>query len=151
GGGRSFALWAVVVAQVLVLAGTGLLVLALARKTTCRVMPGVAAAAFLAGLLCHFRLAFQWTHDCWLVLLALDLLIAGLCWLRPVRGWREAAGWGLFGGFCALVNPIVGFAWGALSFAVGLQERAWSRLAVAVLAAGLALAPWTVRNYLVFG
>src|SRR5262245_145936 len=66
----SFILWSVVVAQVLVLVGTGLLVLALARKTTCRIGPGVAAAVYLAGLLCHFRLAFQWTHDCWLVLLA---------------------------------------------------------------------------------
>src|SRR5262249_53333520 len=46
---------------------------------------------------------------------------------------------------------VVGFAWGVSSFAAGLRQRAWSRLALAVLVAGLALAPWTVRNYLVFG
>lgn len=146
-----FVLWAVVVVQVLVLVGTGLLVRALARKVTCRVAPGAVAAVYVAGLLCQFRLAFQWTHDCWLVLLVLDLLIAGLCWLRPLSGWPTAAGWGLFGGLCALVSPIVGFLWGVLSFGLGLQERAWARLAVAALVAGLAVAPWTVRNYLVFG
>src|SRR5262249_27394471 len=80
-----------------------------------------------------------------------DLLIAGACWLGPLRRWQSAAGWGLFGGLCALINPVVGFVWGALSVAAGLRARAWSRLAVAALGAGLVVAPWTVRNWLVFG
>ena len=42
-----------------------------------------------------------------LILLAVDLLVAGFCWLRPLGGWKSAVGWGALGGFCALVNPIV--------------------------------------------
>src|SRR5262249_27024206 len=87
----------------------------------------------------------------WLMLLAVDLLIAGFCWLGPLGRWQTAAGWGLFGGVCALTSPIVGAVWGALSVAVGLRERAWSRLAVARLVAGLAVMPWAVRNRMVLG
>src|SRR5262249_44536461 len=67
------------------------------------------------------------------------------------EGWKRAAAWGVLGGLCALVNPIVGFAWGVLSLALAAQARSWRRLAVATLAAAMVLAPWTVRNYLVFG
>ena len=141
----------VVVLQVAVLVGTGLLVLALASRTCARVGAWVAAGTFLAAVLCDFHLCFQFTHDCWLVLLALDLLIAGLCWSRPLRRWTAAAGWGLFGGLCALLNPIIALAWGALSLVVCARDRAWSRFGLAVLAAALAVTPWTVRNYLVFG
>ena len=151
GGSRDGVMAVVVFLQVSVLVGTGLLVLALARRTTRRLGPGTAAAVFFFGLLCYFPLCFQSTHDSWLVLLTLDLLLAGLCWCRPLGGWGTAAGWGLFGGLCVLVNPGVGIAWGTLSLLRGLRDGAWPRLAVAVLAAALALLPWTVRNYLVFG
>jgi hypothetical protein len=151
GGSRTAVMAVVVVLQVLVLIGTGLLVLALARETTRRIRPAVTALVFLGALLVRFRWCFQLTHDSWLVLLALDLLIAGLCWGRPLcRRWT-AAGWRLFGGLCALVNPVVGLTWGALSVALGVRDRSYSRLALAVLVAGLTLTPWTVRNYRVFG
>jgi hypothetical protein len=148
--GNKEAVMAVVIfLQVAVLAGTGLLTLALARRTTNRVGPWAAAAVFLGALLCQFHLCFQLTHDCWLVLLALDLVVAGWCWWRPLDGWLRAAAWGLLGGLCALVNPVVALAWGVLSVWAGRGK--WSALAVAVLAAGLTLTPWTLRNYLVFG
>src|SRR5262249_14999166 len=47
--------------------------------------------------------------------------------------------------------PAVALAWGVPSLLIGWRQRAWSRFALAVLVAGLVLAPWTVRNYLVFG
>jgi hypothetical protein len=150
-GDRYFVMTVVVCLQVCVLIGTGVLVLALVRPTTTRIAPAVAAVVFLGGLLCHFWLCFQYTHDGWLVLLAFDLLIAGLCWCRPLRGWKAAAGWGLLGGTCAQINPGVGLAWGLLSLPAAWRGRAWSRLALAVLVAGLTLAPWTLRNWLVFG
>ena len=84
-----------------------MLVLALTRSTTQRLGAGLAAAVFFVLLINQFHLNFQFTHDCWLVMLAVDLLVAGLCWLRPLAGWKSAAAWGLFGAFCALVNPIV--------------------------------------------
>lgn len=151
-GGNVDAVMAVVVfLQVNVLIATGLLVLALARRTGQTLGTAAALAVFCAALLCHFHLCFQFTHDCWLVLLAMDLVVAGLCWFRPLRGWVAAAAWGLLGGFCVLVNPIVGLAWGAGSVLTGVRQRAWARLAVAAVVAGLVMAPWTIRNYRVFG
>jgi hypothetical protein len=151
GGSRDGVMAVVVFLQVLVLIGTGLLVLALARQTARRIGTGVAALLFFAGMLCNFHLCFQETQDYWLVLLTVDLLVAGLCWLQPLREKKAAAGWGLFGGLCTLINPIVGLTWAVLSLWDGFWQRAWSRLALAVLVAGLTLIPWTVRNYLVFG
>ncbi len=151
-GGNRRAVMAVVVSfQVQVLIATGLLVLGLARQTGRRPGAWAAAAVFFAGLLCHFRLCFQTTHDGWLVLLAVDGLLAGLCWCQPLHRRRVAAAWGLFGGLCALINPVVGLAWGVSSLVTGLRARAWAGLGMAVLAAGLTLTPWTVRNYLTFG
>jgi len=137
--------------QVLTLIGTGLLVLALTVQTTRRLGAYLAATVFVTGVVCHFHSAFQFTHDSWLVMLALNLLIAGLCWWQPLERWPSAVGWGLFGGFCALVSPIVAFVWGVLSLAIGVRHRRWLPLGVTVLVSGLTLAPWTVRNYLVFG
>jgi hypothetical protein len=150
-GDRDAVMAVVVVLQVHVLIATGLLVLTLARRTTGRIGSWAAAAVFFLALVFDFKVCFQLTHDSWLVMLAVDLLVAGLCWCRPLGCWRAAAAWGLVGGFCAQVNPIVGLVWAIFSVLVGVRERAWPRLAVAVLAAGLVLTPWTVRNYLVFG
>jgi hypothetical protein len=141
----------VVFLQVTTLVATGLLVLGLARQTNGRLGPFAAAAVFLAGLVCHFHLCFQITHDSWLVLATLDLLVAWLCWGRPLRHWPTAAAWGLFGGLSALVNPIIALAWGAFSLLTGVRQRAWSRLGVALLVGAITLTPWAVRNYLVFG
>jgi hypothetical protein len=106
---------------------------------------------FVVALLGQFNLYFQQNSDDWLILLGLDLIIAGSCWVPVLRGWRLAAAWGLFGGLCALISPVVGLTWGLLSLLLAWRQRAWSRLPVAMLAAGLTLTPWTVRNYLVFG
>jgi hypothetical protein len=137
--------------QVFILIGTGILVTMLIRQSAGRIWSAVAIVVFLLILLCDFHLCFQNTHDSWFVLFALDLLAIGLCWLRPLQRWQAAAGWGLFGGFCVLVNPIVGFTWGVLSLLVGIYQRRLACLAVAALAVALTLTPWTVRNYLVFG
>jgi len=137
--------------QVAVLIGTGVMVLALVRQTTQRIGVAVAAVVFFLATLYHFRFWFEYIDDAWLVLLTLDLLIAGFCWLRPLERWPRAAAWGLFGGLCALTSPIVGFAWGIWSLILAVRQRRWSPFAVAVLCAVAALAPWTIRNYLVFG
>jgi hypothetical protein len=141
----------VVFLQVNVLLATGLLVLALVRQTASLLGAGTAVVAFLIGLVCHFRSCFQNTHDCWLVMLAVNLLIAGLCWWRPLHSWPMAVVWGLCGGLFAMINPLVALAWGVTTLVLGYQQRAWRPLGVAVLAAGITLMPWTVRNYLVFG
>jgi hypothetical protein len=147
-GSRDAVMVVVIVLQALVLLGTGLLVVALLRETH---GPVVAAVGYVVGLVCYFGLCFQITHDSWLVLLAVDGVLAGLCWGRPLRRVGTGVVWGAFGGGCALVNPMVALAWGALSLYRGARARAWRPLAGALLTAGLVLAPWTVRNYLVLG
>ncbi len=141
----------VIFLQVLVLIGTGLLIMALVGQTASRLGAAVAGAVYFLALLSEFKLCFQNTHDSFLVLLALDLLVAGFAWGRPFSHWGRAAGWGVVGGFCALVNPIAGFAWGGISLLVGCWQRAWVPVGLAMLLAGITLLPWTVRNYLAFG
>jgi hypothetical protein len=150
--GNKDAVMAVVVfLQVSVLVITGIIMLALTRQTTGRWGIVIALVIFFGGLICNFHGCFQFTHDCWLVLLALDLLIAGLCWFVPFANTTKAVAWGVCGGFCALVNPVVALAWGVSAIAIGLRARAWMRLAVMIAVAGLTVLPWTVRNFVVFG
>jgi hypothetical protein len=150
-GDRVAVLVIVLVVQTLVLIATGLLALMIARQSTRCVGPGTVAALFIAALLVNFRDCFQANGDRWISLLILDLMIAGFCWGRPLERWPRALCWGFFGGVCALISPIAAFAWGMLSIAIGLRHRAWTHLLLMLLAAALALAPWTIRNYLVFG
>src|SRR5262249_17970594 len=150
-GNRDAVMAVVIVLQIVALIVTGLFVVALARQTAPRVGSAAVAALFVLGVVSHFMWWFQRTHDSWLVLLSLDGLVAGAWGWRPLARWRPAAGWGLLGGFSALVSPVVGFTWAALSMAVAGHCRAWRRLAGAALVAGLTLTPWAVRNGLVFG
>jgi hypothetical protein len=151
GGNRDALMVVAVLLQVHVLIATGWLVLTLARTTTRCLGTWAAAVVFLATVLYHFRFAFQVTGAGWIVLLALDLVIAGLCWFRPLGSNKAACGWGLLGGLCALVNPSVALTWSALTLFLGWRQRAWSRTALAVLAAALVLSPWMVRNYATLG
>jgi hypothetical protein len=141
----------VIFLQVYTLIGTGLLVLALAAQTTTRLWAGVAAAIFVLGVVCNYHLWFQFTHDCWLVLLALDVLVAGLCWYQPFKSKTSIALWGACGGLLALISPIVGFAWGLTVVIEGVRRRAWKQLGLALVCAALTMSPWTIRNLLLFG
>ncbi|HEX4589007.1 MAG TPA: hypothetical protein VH120_03700 [Gemmataceae bacterium] len=150
GGDREKITIAVVVLQDLALIATGWLVIGVARRTTSKVW--LATVLFLGGLIFYFRTCFQFTHDWWVVLAALDVLLTGLVWWQPLQlSWRSAAGWGVVGGLLALTSPAVGFVWGL--FAIAEARRPARRLfaANAILAAGLTVSPWVVRNYLVFG
>jgi hypothetical protein len=152
-GDRGVVRFVVTWTQVHVLIATAVLSLLLLRTTTrhLAVATLLAVLLFAAFFLAQYRLGFTTTHDCWLVLLTLDLLTAWLCWRRPLGDIRTAAWWGLFGGFCGLVGPIVGWTWGVMSVAVAIRERRWRPLGMALLVAMMALTPWTVRNLLVFG
>jgi len=139
-----------VLLQDLTLIGTGVLLLALARRTAGHV--GIATLMFVLAIVYYFRLSFQHTHDCWIVLAAFDVVIAGLVWLRPLRSsWKMAIAWGVVGGLCALTSPVVGFVWGIIALVGGGRRGARGRFCVATLAAVLTVTPWVVRNYVVFG
>jgi hypothetical protein len=141
----------VIALQMLVLIGTGLLVITLARQTTRRLWVGAPVMLFLAVLLWNFFLCFQKTNDFWLVLFALDLLVAGLCWFDMFSSWKTAMAWGILGALCAMSNPVVGLSWGIGTFVRAIRGRVWSPLVITMLSAALAVAPWTIRNYFVFG
>jgi arylsulfatase A len=152
-GNRAAVAAVMIVVQNAVLIGTWFLVVAVFRRTVVKsqVSPWAAAAAYVGLLVCDFHSWFQSPTDGWLVLLALDLIVVGSCWWRPLDGFPKALAWGLLGGISALINPIVGFTWGTLAVVTGCRQRARSRLLVTMLAAALTLSPWTIRNYLVFG
>jgi hypothetical protein len=141
----------VICLQVFALNITGLLVVALAWQSTKRLTVVFAAAFFVVMAIGDFRQWFQNTHDCWIILLALDAVVAGFAWAAPLDSKTRAAGWGVWGGLIALVSPIAGFAWGVICLALIVRKRAWKPGAIAILVAGLTLTPWMVRNYLVFG
>lgn len=134
-----------------VLIATGFLVLALAWQTTGRLGVLVAAAIFLIAVINDFHLWFQMTHDTSLVLLGLDIVIAGFAWCKPLQGWKSAICWGLAGGGCAMISPIVALTWGVLTIALMVREFAWVPFGIAMLLAAVTLTPWTIRNYLAFG
>jgi hypothetical protein len=150
-GDKDLVMAVVVFMQVYALIGTGLLVLAVSAPTTSRLWAWIAAAIFFVAVLCNYHSWFQNTHDYWLILIVVDLIVAGFCWYRPLDSKKQAAGWGLFGGLCALTSPIAGFSWGICTLLLGLRQRCWSRLCMALLCAVLAVSPWTIRNYLMLG
>jgi hypothetical protein len=134
-----------------VLLGTVVFVLVLATQTTRSLGVIATATVLFLALVYHFWWWFTVVQDCWLMLLTLDGLIAGACWLWPLDSRTRAAVWGLIGGLCALVNPSIGFAWGLVTVSLGIGSRAWARTVLTLGCAALVLVPWTIRNYLVFG
>jgi hypothetical protein len=151
-GSPAAVVWMLAVLHASVLTLTGLLVIVVARQTNGHVSGLGAAIAFAVGLVCNWRFTcFEVPSDPWLNLLFVGLFITGLLWLRPLQRWPNAIGWGLLGGIGALGNPTLGVVWAALTIAAGVHGRGWRRVAVAAAVAGLTVAPWMVRNYLVFG
>lgn len=130
---------------------TGFLLLLLTRRTLGNDWLSIVVTVFTLVLGIEFWQAFQMTHDSWLVLLAIDGLIAGLCLTNPFRSWGTTLLWGCFGGACALTSPVVGMTWAILSSGVAWHNQQLRRVLVAGLFAFLVILPWTIRNYQVFG
>jgi hypothetical protein len=142
---------AVIVLQGLTLIGTGIVLVAVGRRT---VGGGWLTAILFVGSMCYyFRHAFQFTHDCWIVLAAMDVLMAGLVFLPPAtdRGLITNVVWGITGGLIALSTPVVGFIWGLFALAGCWRPGRRAAFAVSVAAAVLTVSPWVARNYRVFG
>ena len=89
-GDKDIVMAVVIFLQVYTLVGTGLLILLLVRSTTTRLWAGVAALAFVIAVAYDFHSWFQTTHDCWVILAAVNLLVAGFVWFRPLSSWQRA-------------------------------------------------------------
>ena len=141
----------VIVLQVSTLIVTGFVVLAIAQRTTTCLGSATATVVYVVAILSDFRHFFQFTHDTWLVLLTLDVLLIGICMCAPLKTPKSAAGWGIFGGVAAMISPVAALTWGCATFAIGYRERRVKSALIAVLFAAATIAPWMIRNYLVFG
>jgi hypothetical protein len=147
-GDREAVMVVMIVLQAVVLLGVGWFVLVLARRTTDRVSRWTVLAAYAVALLSNFTLAFQVTHDCWLILLTLAAILGWASFRPPLE---RAIPWGVLGGLTALIAPVLAFAWGVLTLVEGVRHRAAGKVLVSVVAALVVVSPWAVRNHLTFG
>ncbi len=130
---------------------SGALVLVVARDTAQRLRPHVALWLYLLWLVAHFWWFFQQTHDIWLILLLIDLTLAGLWYgLGANAGRLRYLAWGLLGGTQFLANPVSGLAWGALTGVHGLRERRIAATLGALVLAATCCSVWVARNAIVF-
>ena len=95
-GNRDYLMAVTIFLQVYTLIATGLIVVALAEQSEFGKRRGVsppvlALIIYVAVVLWNFNLCFQITRDSWLVMLSLDIIIAGLCWWRPLSSKKRAA------------------------------------------------------------
>jgi hypothetical protein len=130
---------------------TGLFVLCARQREHPRARERLAVCILVLAIAADFKNAFQFTHDHFLVLSALNGLVLWAGWGRPLGSRSRSVGWGLFGGFAALCTPTLGCVWAGLTVLVARREQVLSRVALAGLGAAVALTPWLVRNYVTFG
>jgi hypothetical protein len=143
-------MYCIIVAQASSLAATAWLLLA-ATRSACRTpRPWITAGLFTLFLAAHFRLAFQVTHDSWLQLLSLDVLLLGFGLLSDAPRWGGMILWGMAGGATSLVGPVLGLVWGVLTVLRWPTFTAWRRWMICALVALVCVTPWIVRNALVF-
>jgi hypothetical protein len=138
----------------LVMVFTGVLVCDVAGTTGKALKPGACLGFYLVWLLMHFWWFFQFTHDCWIVLLFvacvlfLAIRVNAANEVRP----RMAMKWGAVGGLAMLTSPALGLAWLVTSCVSLLHKGRRGRLLIlsfAVVAA--ATSSWMVRNYATMG
>ena len=89
-----------------------------------RRVPVIACILYFETTWSNFSNCYQYTHDAWLVMLLVGVLVyvADRLWARSI-GWRSALGWGLLGGLAALASPALGLPWLALSVLLGRSSR----------------------------
>jgi hypothetical protein len=129
--------------------------LAFCAFTVRTLLPGrrgwLVSAVFGLFLVMQFRLAFQAAHDYGIVMAALNGCILWDALSNPLRTRRTTILWGVLGGITTLVTPVVGLVWGGLTLRRGIRRGVRKRGILALVLAGLFLAPWTIRNAIVFG
>lgn len=104
---------------------------------------------FVLFLLTHFRYSFLLTHDYSLAILGLAAILRFAPQVTVPNSRPRWAGWGLVGGLATLATPALAAAWGLVSLAALRQSR--RGVGLALLTFTLTLAPWTIRNAVVFG
>jgi hypothetical protein len=151
-GGIRLATIAVAMLQNMSLIFTGWVVLRAARRSDWRGAPVTAVVLFIGATWYHFFSCYQSTHDPWLVMFLIGVLVLmadRLCAKSP--GFRASTGWGLLGGMAAISGPVLAPVWGVLTLFIARSSRTRTIFLVSGLVAIVVVAPWTIRNALVFG
>src|SRR4051812_22294237 len=97
-GDGQFIAAAAVLLQVIALVGAGILIIAITHQTAHRLPAFLAGIMFLVAMLSDFHAWFQDLHDYGFILFGVNLLVAGLVWLRPLENKKTACAWGIAGG-----------------------------------------------------
>lgn len=118
----------------------------------------VVPVCFLMGATADFYELFQRTHDTQPITVCITLLLIGIVsfWESPTSVWKSAA-WGILGGVFALLSPITGFTWAAITTLRWLPKHSEMSLnsvkplAIAAIFSMVTISPWIIRNYYHFG
>ena len=96
-----------------------------------------------------FTTFFELTHDVWLFVFLLTLLLYNyLPCIQTPSGRKLGLSWGFLGGLAILTHPMLGLVYFVLTL---LGPQTTSRRKAQLIAIALLIcAPWFVRNYLVF-
>jgi hypothetical protein len=135
----------------LTLIGVGTTLYAIARRSSLRVPAYVSLILYIGWILAFVYWFFVVTSDVWLLMLLSNFI--GLAIFDHVRtGKVRPVAWGCLGGLAALTSPTLGMSAGCLMIwsLVRARFRPLRQWLLTVAIAGALLAPWTIRNALVF-
>ncbi len=138
--------------QNLVLIYAGLLVIRTASgPVNPKAFRAVAFAAYAVAIGSQFYYLFQFTHDHWIVLFWVCVFfdLADRFYARKA-GAVAVGGWGVAGGLAVLTAPVLGPVWAALTLTLAVAINRIRPFAFSTFVAVMVVAPWMVRNALVF-
>jgi hypothetical protein len=140
----------------IVLIFTGITIYNIAKETSKKLKPEWILLIYLVNIITFFRWFFQLTHDSWLILFFINLiLIYGIGIWKKRLNLKTAIIWGLIGGGGICTSPVIGFTWGLLTifiFWIFIKNDIPLKRFL-VLSASFCLlinSVWTIRNYVVF-
>jgi hypothetical protein len=140
----------------IVLIFTGITIYNIAKETSNKLRPEWVLLIYLVFITSFFRWFFQITHDIWLILFFMNLILTfGIRLLKEKLDLKTSICWGLIGGGAISTSPVIGFTWGLLNisifyFFVKKNIRLKKFLIFSVFICLLINSIWTIRNYLVF-
>jgi hypothetical protein len=151
-GGIKLATITIAILQNLTLVFTGWLVLRTASRCSLANAPAISLLLYFATTWTYFSSCYQFTHDVWLMLLWVGVFVFATerLWISSLKR-RSTAGWGLIGGLAMLSGPVLGPVWVALTATLAYTSRRVQPFIISGLVAAAVMAPWIVRNGMVFG
>jgi hypothetical protein len=131
---------------------TGWLVLRTAARCRWSHAPVVSLVLFLGTTWTYFSSSYQFTHDTWLIMFLVGVLVylTDRLWTSSF-GPATAIGWGLLGGVAILSGPVLGPVWFTLTALLARSTRRIRTIIISLLIAAGVMTPWIIRNAVVFG